>query len=274
MAEINRAITNEEKRAYDHDGVVCLRGILSDEWVERLRAATESVLNNPSASGRTLGDDKDKFSFDISMWMFNDEFRRFQEEGPTPSWASKILGSDTVNLVEDAFFVKEPGSTTHTPWHQDLPYMWLTGTQVCSFWIPLDNVTLENGAVEWIPGSHRWRMYRPAEWTAANKYEATDEFAELPDFQSEREKYPIIHFDTKPGDVIAHHLMTFHHAPGNSINIRRRAVATRYAGEDVRYVDRPVGRKPIANTGLKTGDRLKSHLFPQVWPPRKIMVDV
>ncbi len=33
-------------------------------------------------SGGTLGDERDKFSFDVSMWMLNDELRRFQEEAP------------------------------------------------------------------------------------------------------------------------------------------------------------------------------------------------
>lgn len=262
-----RAITPAEKALFAEDGVVVLRNILNPRWVEHLRSSFDNVLARPSASAKTLGQAGDKFSFDISMWTFDEGFREFQANGPTPRWASEMLGSDKVFLIEDALFAKEPNSSTHTPWHHDQPYLWLNGSQVCSFWIPLDEVTIQSGAVEWIPGSHRWgKWFQPPGWQDTNSYANPSGFEVMPDFESEREKHRIVHFDTAPGDVIAHHLLTMHHAPGNSSsNRRRRAVATRYAGEDVTYVERP-GRKPIRNPGLKTGDKIESDLFPRVWP--------
>jgi len=70
-----------------------------------------------------------------------------------------------------------------------------------------------------------------------------------------------------PGDVLAHHLLTLHGAPGNRTpDRRRRAIAFRYAGDDATYIDRPVGPKPIRDPGLKRGDHFGCELFPQVWP--------
>ncbi len=269
MSVLNRGITPEEKEAFDRDGVVCLRNALSDEWLDTLRGAIDQVLSTPGPSGKTLGEGGGgKFGYDIFMWTFNEAFRRFQAESPVPQWAAAVMGSEKAYLAVDALFVKEPNTPNHTPWHHDQPYLWLDGTQVCSFWIPLDRVTIDSGAVEWIPGSHRWgKWFKPKGFEPGKYDDYPDIFEEIPDFEAERDKHRIVHFDTEPGDVIAHHLLTLHHSPGNrTSDRRRRAVAVRYAGDDVTYAKRVMGPQPLTDPGLKSGDKIACDTFPQVWP--------
>ncbi len=38
-----RALTPEEIEAYHRDGVVCLRGVLNDEWVAVVKAAVDEA---------------------------------------------------------------------------------------------------------------------------------------------------------------------------------------------------------------------------------------
>ncbi|MBX9846483.1 MAG: phytanoyl-CoA dioxygenase family protein [Xanthobacteraceae bacterium] len=265
----SRDLTEAEKKAFDEDGVVCLRDALPTGWVQLLRDALQDVLSNPSAAGKNMaGAESGKFSYDIFMWTFNDMFRRFQAESPVPQWAATLLGSEKAYLAVDALFVKEPNTPNHVPWHHDQPYLWMDGKQVCSFWIPLDDVTIESGAVEWIKGSHKWgRWFKPKGFEPGKYDDYPDVFEEIPDFESERAQHDIVHFDTKPGDVIAHHLLTLHHSPGNSLsNRRRRAIAIRYAGDDVTYAKRVMGPQPPRDPGLKTGDKIGCDIFPQVWP--------
>ena len=40
---MSRAITEEEIRTFQQDGIVCLPGVLDQEWVERLRDALDRV---------------------------------------------------------------------------------------------------------------------------------------------------------------------------------------------------------------------------------------
>jgi ectoine hydroxylase-related dioxygenase (phytanoyl-CoA dioxygenase family) len=267
----SRPITEEEKRAYREDGIVCLRNILDKEWIELLREAVDEVLANPGPSGHDIagGSGGGKFGYDIFMWTFNEKFRKYQAESPMPQWAASLMDSKRVNLAVDAMFVKEPNTPNHTPWHHDQPYLWMDGDQVCSFWTPLDSVTLQTGVTEWIPGSHRWgKWFRPAGFDA-QKYKdyPEDLFEPLPDIEGDRSKYNIIHYDMDPGDVLAHHLLTLHHAPGNSsADRRRRAVAFRYAGDDVTYAKRPMGPQPLVDPNLTIGSPLDSDMFPQVWP--------
>ena len=72
------------------------------------------------------------------------------------------MRSATVNLLYDQLFVKEPGSSERTPWHQDLPYWPVEGDQILSIWVPFDAATPDNGVVTYVKGSHLWgQKYRP-----------------------------------------------------------------------------------------------------------------
>lgn len=267
-----RSITDEEKRRFEQDGVVCLRGILSPTWVEELRDGIEEILAAPGPNGKRVGGSGDAggFFYDDFMWTFNGTFRRFQEESPMPGWAATLLESRTANLACDVMFVKEPGTPNHTPWHHDQPYLWMDGKKVLSFWTPLDPVTYESGGLDWIPGSHRWgRWFKPQGFDPKNFVDYPDIYEDIPDFEAERDQHDIVQFDVQPGDVIAHHLLTLHHSPGNSTgDQRRRAIAFRYAGDDVTYAKRVMGPKPLRQPGLAPGDRIDCDLFPQVWPQR------
>ena len=50
------------------------------------------------------------------------------------------MRSATVRLYHDHVLVKEPGTRTTTPWHQDQPYYNIDGRQNVSMWMPLDPV--------------------------------------------------------------------------------------------------------------------------------------
>ncbi|CAN5620377.1 phytanoyl-CoA dioxygenase family protein [soil metagenome] len=263
-----RAITAEEKKRFQEDGVVCLRGVLSPDWIEELRTGVDEVLSRPGPAGKNIGEGGGRFGYDIFMWTFNETFRRFQEEGPMGEWAAQLLDSQRSYLAVDAMFVKEPGTPNHTPWHHDQPYLWLDGQQVLSFWTPLDTVTADSGAIDWIPGSHRWgKWFKPKGFDPKNYVDYPDIFEEIPDIEAAREQYGVMHFDTEPGDLVVHHLLTLHHSPGNATQgRRRRALGIRYVGDDVTFATRAMGPRPLYDVGLKQGDAIGSDMFPQVWP--------
>jgi ectoine hydroxylase-related dioxygenase (phytanoyl-CoA dioxygenase family) len=88
----------------------------------------------------------------------------------------------------------------------------------------------------------------------------------MPDISGRRGEYDIVHFDTKPGDVVAFHLSIVHYASGNHTAGRRRAISLRYAGDDATYAVRKRGPKLPRDPGLKHGDPLGGELFPVAWP--------
>ena len=154
-----REITDEEIATYRQDGVVCLRGLFDDEWVERMRTAADRSLDQPSEMAIEMAEaqgDEGRFFFDTFVWRSNAMCRRFVFESPAAEIAGRLMASSRVNLFFDQWLIKEPGTETPTPWHHDLPYWPIQGDQAATIWLALDHVDLDNGAVEYVRGSHRW----------------------------------------------------------------------------------------------------------------------
>jgi ectoine hydroxylase-related dioxygenase (phytanoyl-CoA dioxygenase family) len=285
-----REITELEIRSFEEDGFVRLRGMFDSDWVERMRGAIERVYGQGQQFMKMNPDGTPgRFYFNLYMWMFNQDFRALAFESPAAELAATLLRSRKINLISDVIFHKDPHSPHATPWHQDQPYWFVDGWQVCGMWIALDYVTSESGAVEYIKGSHKWRKwYDPSNFDVTGKIKRfggeesetlrraiedkeSDGFELMPDIEGNRDKYQIISFETEPGDCIVNHLLTVHSARGNNTDRNRRAVAFRFAGDDATFAVRKAQYRlrPVEDPGLKPGDPFpqKHNLFPQVWPP-------
>ncbi|MAE64623.1 MAG: phytanoyl-CoA dioxygenase family protein [Phycisphaeraceae bacterium] len=53
------------------------------------------------------------------------------------------------------YFCKMPGETKRVSWHQDASYWPLTPTKTVTAWLAIDDADEENGAMKFIPRSHR-----------------------------------------------------------------------------------------------------------------------
>lgn len=255
-----------EIEAFRRDGVLHLPGVLSAAQVERLRLACDRVMAQPTALGANLTPEgkAGRFHGDFFVWRQDEDFRALALDSVLPAIAQALMGSRKVNLVWDHLLVKEPHTDVETPWHHDQPYAWCNGQDNASFWVSLDHVTAESGAVEYIRGSHRWGKWYEAVSFNPNRNYASGEFEPIPDIEANRSHYDIVCHDTRPGDVVVQHLLTLHHARGNSTDRRRRAIAVRYAGDDATFaVRRRNPPLPVA-PGLQHGDPLDSELFPVV----------
>ena len=259
-------MTNEEREAYERDGVVCLRGIFPQEWLDFLAGAIEEAMANPGPHAEEYAgkDGSGRFFGDLELAERLPSFRKFAAESPAAEIAGRLMGASRINFFYDQLLVKEPGTAARTPWHQDQPYWAVSGRQVCSLWLPLDPVP-ENVSVEYVCGSHKWPAYNPAHFADGSPYANTG-LPPLPDIESERSKHRIAAFEMHPGDCLAFQAMIVHGAPGNQGHHRRRALSTRWTGDDARYLVRKGEISiPTTDPGLAHGDRLDSKRFPLVW---------
>jgi hypothetical protein len=72
--------------------------------------------------------------------------------------ASQLLGGP-VRFWHDQLFVKPARDGGVVAWHQDYSYWTRTRPLAhLTVWIALDDATLENGCVHFVPGSHRWPL--------------------------------------------------------------------------------------------------------------------
>ncbi|BFM14842.1 phytanoyl-CoA dioxygenase family protein [Maricurvus nonylphenolicus] len=262
-----RDLTREELIALDKDGVICARGLLDLGSISFLREAIEDAIQRLAALKTDSFEIDNGFSGDVFVWKLHDAFRDIALFSSLPELAQQALGVDTVNFFYEQFFVKRAGSPVNTPWHQDLTFWPIEGSQLISFWITLDSVTKESSGLEFVKGSHRWGNRYKAITPGVDSYLADTDLPEPPDINKYREEYDVVGWDMEPGDVLIFGPTILHGSSGNNSNKNdRRALAFRYAGPDVIYAPRHATMPLLWDHGLKAGDKLSGSLFPQVWP--------
>jgi len=256
MHDIDNRIRNTELEAFSRDGALPLRSVIDDELLARLQTAAERARHLPGG-----------FWYNIYLWRNDPDFRACALESPLPKLAAQLLDTAKVNLLYDQLFIKPPKGDP-TPWHHDLPYWPIEGNSVVSLWLALSDVTLQNGGLEFIRGSHLWgRSIRTfsVDYDDGRYVEpvATTDAEPVPDFEAERDNYHILHWDLKAGDAVAFHALTLHHAPGNSdTKESRKGYALRFMGSEVRYKETTGMNQRVFNPELREGDTMDSELYP------------
>lgn len=108
------------------------------------------------------------------------------------------------------------------PWHQDWAYHPYTNDDIYHFGIALDDMTLENGGLMLIPGSHRGKLFdhhHDGVFTGAIDPALID--------QSQA-----VQLTVKAGGAFFFHSRTLHHSPYNRSNRPRRILFYEYVAGD------------------------------------------
>ena len=179
------------------------------------------------------------------------------------------MGAAKVNLLVHDVMLKDAGTDTPTPWHQDMPFFPMEGRQSCTIWIPLDPIGREN-RIEYVRGSHRWgKAFLPLDMDDPVAHYGADlsAYTPTPDVDRHRDDYELLSWEMMPGDCIVHDGYALHGAPGNSGPQPRRVFAARWTGDDVRYRGEKHARLVggFSDCGLAEGAPLDSEKFPVVW---------
>ncbi len=135
-------------------------------WRDGIAAAIERDIKDPGPFVHDYDSGGGRFHGNSRRWQTHPEFCAYVFESPLPDLAASLMGSRKVNLLYDQIFAKEPSTLTPTPWHMDHVVWQISGYQVISFWLTLDRVTRETGAMRFVRGSHKWRkFFQPRSFT-------------------------------------------------------------------------------------------------------------
>jgi len=263
-----RKLTREEVAAFEKDGVIMVKGLVDKNWLEMIECGIDEALENASIFGLWVSRIKEGYNMDSYLWKHTENIRDLVYYSPFAHWAQQLMSSKEVRFFYDQMFVKEPGVDAPTPWHHDLTFWPIEGNQICSFWVPLDPVTKESSALQYVKGSHKWsKRFRPID--PAKEAIGVDSGLEIaPDINAEIEKYDHVCWDMEPGDVTIFHPLTLHGSSGNkSRKNRRRALALRWLGDDVVYAPEstPIAALPYKHN-CKLGEKVQGSLFPRILP--------
>ena len=176
--------------------------------------------------------------------------------------ASQLLGG-AVRFWHDQLFCKPPRQGGVVAWHQDYSYWTRTQPQAhLTCWIGLDDATEENGALMYIPGSHRWNLL-PITGLAGDMDAIMSVLTE-----DQKAQFKPVTVELKKGECSFHHSMVVHGSGVNRSDRPRRATVINVFRDGVMSAsDQPPleGVPPIP-----TGEKMQGQFFPLLFDPQQV----
>jgi len=150
----------------------------------------------------------------------------------------QLIGGRTPFMFQDMALVKPPRLGREKPWHQDHAYFdYPLGTPVVGVWIALDEATVENGCMQFLPGRHREGPkihFQRRDWQICDTEMMGAKSVAAP---------------LQPGGLLLFDGLLPHGTPHNSSPKRRRALQYHYPGEDVVKSSTEEGLKHFGSEG-------------------------
>jgi non-heme Fe2+,alpha-ketoglutarate-dependent halogenase len=245
-----KCLTPVQIEQYREEGCVFPIRIMSETEAAELRGRLEAFERR--TGGPLKGDMRHK-SHLLFAWL-----------------AELVRRSSILDAVEDLhgpdllcwttnFFIKEAADPAFVSWHQDSTYWGLSEPDVVTAWVAFTPATEANGAMEYIPGSHKLDQI-PHRDTFAKHNLLTRGQEVMVEVDHSRRRIITL----RPGEMSLHHVRLVHGSPPNPSNDRRIGFAIRYiptmvaqlAGED--------------SATLVRGEDRHHHFMPEPQPSRDL----
>ena len=258
-------LNNEQIQFYQNNGFIVIEDFLSQEELDHWRIAVTTAVEErggikiPGKDIKTgeadgINDDADYFAkvFDqlLNLWQTNEEVKKLMLDQRIGKMAAQLAGVDGIRIWHDQALIKRPWANP-TAWHLDTPFWSFSDRNAISIWVALDNATLENGCLFFIPGSHKLTGF--------------DKITIGKNMDGIFEIYPGL-INTKPvaapmkaGSCSFHNGLTIHGANANMTNESRRAFTCSYMPEGNRYNGEPNILPEAYLRDLTIGDPLNSN---------------
>jgi ectoine hydroxylase-related dioxygenase (phytanoyl-CoA dioxygenase family) len=261
-------LSDEQIRFFDEQGYVHGIRVLSDEQAEVLREELHD-LQNPHYPGNELfheyhsnesADPARVLFHALGAWRIKPGFHDLLWHPGFTVPASQLLRGP-VRFWHDQLFCKPAHHGGVVAWHQDYSYWTRTQPmQHLTCWIALDDATLENGCLQYIPGSHRWPLL-PITGLAGDMQAIR---SVLTPEQAERFEHPVA-VELKKGEASFHHPLMVHGSFTNTTDRQRRAtVVNAFLDGTLSASDRP----PLKGVGIiPNGEPMGGQFFPLLFDP-------
>lgn len=225
-------LTPEQVAFFHANGFLALDPITDETELARLRGAYDRIF--AARAGRDKGDQFDLGGTDeegkeaalpqiLGPSRYAPEMKHGLFRTNALSVVRQLLG-DAASATGDHAIYKPAGVGAATPWHQDEAY-WNPDLDynAVSVWMPLQEATVENGCLWFIPGSHRGEIveHQPiggdARVHGLETLVANTEGA--------------VACPLKPGGVTIHANRTLHYAGPNTSGTPRRALIMMFGAQ-------------------------------------------
>jgi len=262
---MNHQLTKEQIASYQSNGFIVIDNFLLPEELDRWRTSVNKAVKDRAGKkmpgkdiivGEDDGINEDSgyyakvFDQLLNLWQTDAEVKKIMLDERIGKMAADLANVDSIRVWHDQALFKRPWANP-TGWHLDTPFWSFSDKNAISIWVALDDATLENGCLYFIPGSHKETKF--------------DKIAIGKNMDSLFEIYPqfthskSVAAPMKAGSCSFHNGLTIHGAGANMTSRFRRAMTCAYMPDGSVFNGEPNILPEPYLSSLKIGDLLNNN---------------
>ena len=222
---------------FHRDGFLPRLPLLKPDELARVRAAVDEIRLNLDTYAAQLYEVEQAFTERpgevvcrfLGAWRLQDVIKELVFDPRVTRPLAQLLGVERLRFWHDQVFYKPARHPGVVPWHQDYSY-WQRSVPArhITLFLALDDVDLENGCVQFVPGSHRWGLLPPVPFDA--EFDAVR--ASLSDQQAS--EFQPVAVELAAGEASVHHSHAVHGSGCNGSDRTRCGLVLNYMAADTR----------------------------------------
>ena len=232
-------LSQNQKKQFWSDGFLLVENAINDRQLENLKKTFLDWVNESrnyktdygeTMDGRPRFDLQPGHSSDVpglrriqSPEEISEVFADVMRNGRSVDMCAELIGQG-IRFHHGKVNSKLPGTATKVNFHQDFPFEPMTNDDMITCLLFIDDVTLENGPLEVVPGTHKGPLYSHWHNGIFTGSVSDDKLAEHEDKS--------ITCTAKPGSVSLMHASLLHGSAPNLSNKSRTLYISTYYAED------------------------------------------
>jgi ectoine hydroxylase-related dioxygenase (phytanoyl-CoA dioxygenase family) len=165
---MNYQVDENQVQFFQKKGFLVIQDFLSADELEHWRTTVMNAVRNRNGqkmpdkdlkTGEADGINEDAAYFGkvfdqlLNLWQTDERVKELMFDKRIGEMAAQLAGVDGIRIWHDQALFKRPWANP-TSWHLDTPFWSFSDSKALSIWIALDDATLENGCLFFIPGSN------------------------------------------------------------------------------------------------------------------------
>lgn len=219
-------LTERQIDFFQGNGFLVIENFLDAAELERWRVWTQEAVDERLAARGSLSNQSDPdayyaqvFTQCLKLADTHAGMRELMLDPRLGEMAARLAGVKGIRIWHDQALFKPPFGNP-TAWHLDVPYWSFDSRRSLSIWVALDDATLSNGCMYYLPGTHKTATYD----NVGIGHNQADLFRVYPIW---REIEPVA-CPCPAGSAVYHNGLTAHGAGANMTNRPRRAMTCAY----------------------------------------------
>lgn len=219
-------LNDEQIASYRNNGFLVIENFLDADELAHWRSTTDDAVRErlQTRSGITNQHDPDSyyaqvFTQCVKLAETHSGMHDIMHDARLGEMAASLAGVDGIRIWHDQALIKPPFGNP-TAWHLDNPYWSFSSRDALSIWVALDDATLGNGAMWYLPGTHKTARFE--------NVGIGERIADLFKFYGQWREITPVSCPCPAGSAVFHNGLVAHGAGANMTNKPRRAMTCAY----------------------------------------------